>query len=91
MEDISLITYLACIISRLVYFDNTHFLKKYTQIMDIKKLSNQLEKIKKVDQENIFTPKTDNLLEISRLINKINYKKTDILDSKHVKYIIIST
>ena len=91
MEDISLITYLACIISRLVYFDNTHFLEKYTQIMDIKKLSNQLEKIKKVDQENIFTPKTDNLLEISRLINKINYKKTDILDSKHVKYIIIST
>lgn len=91
MEDISLIIYLACIISRLVYFDNTNFLEKYTQIMNIQYLSKQLHKIKNIDEKHIFFPKTNHLLEISKSINSINYKNVDVLDSKDVKYIIIST
>ena len=72
MENISLITYLACIISRLSYFDNTNFLEKYTQIMDITYLSKQLHKIKDIDNQNIFTPKIQNILQINKSINSIN-------------------
>jgi hypothetical protein len=93
MQEISLITYFACILSRLVYFNNNNFLEKYTQIMDITKLSTQLKKIKEVNAVNIFKPKINNTLQISEKINKINYtdKPFKIVESKDVKYIIIST
>jgi hypothetical protein len=93
MEEISLITYFACIISRLVYFNNNNFLEKYRQIMDISNLSNQLIKIKHVNAVNIFKPKINNILQISDKINKINYADNPfkIVESKNVKYIIIST
>jgi hypothetical protein len=91
MDNIPFINYLACIISRLTYFDNTDFLEKYTQSMNIQYLSKQLPKIKNIDEKNIFIPKTTHLLEISKSINSINYKKVVSFDSNNVKYIIIST
>ena len=54
------------------YFDNTNFLEKYTQIMDITYLSKQLHKIKDIDNQNIFTPKIQNILQINKSINSIN-------------------
>ena len=103
MEEISLITFLSCIMSRLVYFNNNDFLPKYTRIMDIPELSEQLKNIKDVSSLNIFKPKTANLLKISKQVNKINYSKklsantnnnnnnnNEIL-SNAVKYIILST
>lgn len=99
MENISLITYLSCVISRLAYLNNDRFLEKYVQIMDIKELSTQLNEIKKVEATNIFNPKIKNLLKISNQINNINYKKRDtnenyknaILNSSEVQYFILST
>jgi hypothetical protein len=94
MEEIPLITYLSCIISRLVYFNNDNFLNKYVEIFNISELSGQLKKLKNINPINIFSPKANKLIEISKKINKINYTYKNIESistSSHVKYIVIST
>ena len=95
MGEIPLITYLSCIMSRLAYFNNDQFLNKYVEIFNISELSGQFKKLKNLNfsKTDIFGLKTDNLLEISKQINKINYThKTDSnLSSSDIKYIIIST
>ena len=58
MAKISLITYISCVISRLVYFHNTEFLEKYTDIFNLKDLSSQLKEIKEASKGNIFVPIT---------------------------------
>jgi hypothetical protein len=96
MADISLITYMSCIMSRLAYLNNNNFLDKYTQIMNIKELSSQLSDIKNVDATKIFSPKIKNILKISKQMNDINYKKhgpnknVSLVESKDIKYFIIS-
>ena len=94
MANISLITYLSCVMSRLSYFNNDNFLEKYAQIMNIKELSTQLSEIKKVKSTNIFSIKTKNLIQISKQINHINYKKniSKNIDysTSNIKYFIIS-
>ena len=95
MGEIPLISYLSCIMSRLAYVNNDQFLNKYVEIFNISELSNQFKKFKNLNfvKRDIFDLKTDNLLEISKKINKINYThKTDSdLSSSDIKYIIIST
>jgi hypothetical protein len=92
--DIPLITFISVIISRLAYFDNTHFLNKYLEIFNIYELNKQIINIKNENITNIFDLKIKDLISINNKINKINYSDTDKninLSSDHIQYICIST
>ena len=81
--------------SRLAYFNNDQFLNKYVEIFNISELSGQFKKLKNLNfsKTDIFGLKTDNLLEISKQINKINYthKTVPNLSSSYIKYIMSKT
>jgi hypothetical protein len=89
--DIPLISLLSIIMSRLSYFDNTHFLNKYLQIFNIPELNKQIINLQNKNITDIFDLKIKNMITINKKINKINYTdQTDLL-SKNVQYICIST
>jgi hypothetical protein len=82
--------------SRLAYLNNDQFLNKYVEIFNISELSEQVKKLKNINPVNIFSLKTDKLIEISKQINKINYTRKNsnesmVGESSDIKYIIIST
>ena len=52
--DIPLISLLSCVMSRLTYFDDTRFLNKYLQILNINELNKQIINLKNQDISNIF-------------------------------------
>ena len=90
--DIPLISLISCIMSRLSYFDDSHFLNKYLQIFNIPDLNKQIINFKNQDINNIFDLKVKNMTQINKKINIINYNnKSDILPSENVQYISIST
>ena len=92
--DIPLISLLSVTMSRLAYFDNTHFLNKYLEIFNIYELNKQIINIKNENITNIFDLKIKNIKLINDKINKINYTDTDKninLSSEHIQYICIST
>lgn len=90
--DIPLISLISCIMSRLSYFDNTHFLNKYLQIFNIHQLNKQFANFKHENITNIFELKIKNMIQINKKINIINYNNiSPDLSSKNVQYISIST
>ena len=91
--DIPLISSISSIMSRLSYFDNTHFLNKYLQIFNINELNKQILSIKDLDITDIFDLKIKNMISINKKINEINYNDniSSNLSSKDVQYISIST
>lgn len=93
--NVSLITYYACIISRIVYFNNDNFLQKYSQIMNIEYLENALKKLKNTNMTTIFDNyiTNQNMIKIGKEINYINYhnKIDKNIETKYIKYFIIST
>ena len=90
--DIPLISSISSIMSRLSYFDNTHFLNKYLQIFNIHELNEQILNFKVLDISNIFDLKIQNMISINKKVNKINYNDISTnLSSKDVQYISIST
>lgn len=104
MKEIPLITYISCIISRLVYFDNRSFILRYNKITSENILSSRFKDIQKINSKEIFKPKisASSIINIDKKVNNINYSRNidtsvDIPneDNKskctHVKYMIIST
>jgi hypothetical protein len=90
--DIPLISLLSCIMSRLSYFDDTHFLNKYLQIFNIPELNKQIINLNDEHITDIFDLKIKNMIQINKNINIINYNnKPNILSSENVQYISIST
>ena len=90
--DIPLISLLSCVMSRLIYFDDTQFLNKYLQIFNINELNKQIINLKNQDISNIFDLKIKNMIQINKQINEINYNnKPNILSSEYIQYISIST
>ena len=90
--DIPLISSISSIMSRLSYFDNTHFLNKYLQIFNIDEVNHQILNFKHLDISNIFDLKIKNMISINKKVNKINYNDISTnLSSKDVQYISIST
>ena len=90
--DIPLISLLSCVMSRLTYFDDTRFLNKYLQILNINELNKQIINLKNQDISNIFDLKIKNIIQINKQINEINYNnKPNILSSEYIQYISIST
>ena len=92
MSDIPLISYICSILARLAYFNNKNFLGKYKDIFSLREFKKQVSKIKSLKQNSIFKPNIQNIIPISKSINKIlNHKKTSYIEDKSVKYIILST
>ena len=90
--NIPLISSISSIMSRLSYFDNTHFLNKYLQIFNIHELNKQISNIKDIEITDIFDLKITNMILINKKINQINYNNIpNNLSSKEVQYISIST
>jgi hypothetical protein len=90
--DIPLISLISCVMSRLSYFDDTHFLNKYLQIFNISELNKQIINFKDEDIINIFDLIVKNMVQINKKINIINYNnKSNNLSSENVQYISIST
>jgi predicted lipase len=94
--DIPLISLISVVMSRLAYFDNTHFLNKYLQIFNIDELNKQIINIKNKNISNIFDLKIKNIVSINKKINKINYPDNNNLNntnlsSEYIQYICIST
>lgn len=93
--NISFVSYYACIISRLAYFNNDNFLQKYLQIMNIKYLENELNQFKNINISSIFDHHitNQNIVKISKEINYINYhnKRDKNIKTQYFKYFIIST
>jgi len=92
MSNIPLISYICSILARLVYFNNNNFLDKYKDIFSLSEFKKQVLKIKTLNQTSIFNPKINNIIPISKSINKILHNKKSIYSpDSNVKYIIIST
>lgn len=85
--ELLLSSYFMCILARLAYFDNTDFLFKLTNILQIPQLESQLPAFK--EKRNSFIR---NRLQITNKVNHINYSQTPpTRQNKNVKYICIST
>lgn len=92
MSNIPLISYICAIIARLGYFNNNKFLGKYKDIFSIPEFKKQVSKIKFLKEDLIFNPNIQNIIPISKSINKIlNHKKTIYTEDSTVKYITLST
>jgi hypothetical protein len=78
--------------SRLSYFDDTHFLNKYLQIFNIPDLNKQIINLKNENIIDIFDLKIKNMVKINKKINEINYNNIpNELSSENIQYISIST
>ena len=92
MSNIPLISYICSIQSRLAYFNNSNFIGKYKEIFSIPEFKKQISKIKGLNQNSILTPVINDIIPISKSINKILHNKKIIYsEDPHVKYILIST
>ena len=90
--NISLISYISCIMSKLSYFDNSKFLNKYIQIFNIPELEKQIKNLKNSEIENINNINIHDISKINKKINKINYSENiEVPLSSSTKYICIST
>jgi len=78
MSNIPLISYICSILARLVYFNNNNFLDKYKDIFSLSEFKKQVLKIKTLNQTSIFNPKINNIIPISKSINKILHNKKSI-------------
>lgn len=68
--DIPLISSISSIMSRLSYFDNTHFLNKYLQIFNIHELNEQILNFTNLDITSIFDLKIKNITKIQHTNSK---------------------
>ena len=92
MSNIPLISYICSILARLAYFNNKKFLGKYKEIFLLPQFQKQVSKIKSLKQDSLFKPNIQNIIPISKSINKIlNHKKSIYSEDPNVKYIILST
>lgn len=90
--DIPLISFISCIMTRLCYFNSSQFLNKYLQIFHISELNKQIGYLNDIKMNDIFDLKIDNMTQINKIINKINYDdKISNLPSNNIQYISIST
>ena len=90
--DIPLISLISSVMSRLSYFDDTHFLNKYLQIFNIHDLNKQIINLKNENIIDIFDLKIKNMVKINKKINEINYNNIpNELSSENIQYISIST
>jgi predicted lipase len=94
--DIPFISYYACILARLSYFDNDVFLQKYTQIFELPGMIKELKKINETnDLDDIFKgDASERMSQQFASINRICLEREKSvslqLSSENVKYISIS-
>jgi len=91
ISNISVISYVCSIVSRLAYFNNTNFLLKYKKIFLIPELKKQVLDIKSLKQESLLNNNIENIVPISKSVNKIVHSNVSGYSSDtNIKYILIS-